>query len=160
MQLPKYAILLTALIWLALQAAPLAQAQRRRVFTNEDVAAPASAQPAAETPAESSPTPPAEGTAPRAAPASAEKPKGELGLVLELHEVLRNASELYSEKLGAETDENLRARWDRIVNYISSLMQENQQVINELQAEQEREKQRQAEEPQAEQQSPPEPAPR
>ena len=136
----RLAIILLATILLALGAAPSALAQRqRRVFTNEDVAAPA--PPAAMTPAEKAEAPAekaagGESAAP-ATPAAAEQPAGApppggMALAQFLQGILRRFHTEFAEKLEQEADPSRQARWRTMMELTMQLMTQNQVYISEL----------------------------
>ncbi len=128
----RYAVLATALLFLAVAAS----AQRGKVFTNEDVSRSRPSSPAArETAAEQQPQP-AAAESEQAAPAATEQltgPQAELKRALDLQGTFRNSLEVYFEKMDQETDPARRDRWDRMVACLSTLLQQNQAYINELQ---------------------------
>ncbi len=115
----RYALLATALLFLAVAAS----AQRGKVFTNEDVS-------------RSRPSKPAAAEAAQTTPAATEQltgPQAELQKALELQGTFRDSLEVYFEKMDRETDPARRDRWDRMVACLSTLLQQNQAYINELQ---------------------------
>ncbi len=127
----RYAVLATALLFLAVAAS----AQRGKVFTNEDVARPSRSQPAAREAAAEQPQP-AAAEAAQAAPAATEQltvPQAELKRALELQGIFRDSLEVYFQKMEQETDPARRDRWDRMATCMSTLLQQNQAYINELQ---------------------------
>ena len=135
----RLAIILLATILLALGAAPSALAQRqRRVFTNEDVAAPA--PPAAMTPAEKAEAPAekaAAGESATATPAAAEPPAvapppGGIALAQFLQGILRRFHTEFAEKLEQEADPSRQARWRTMMELTMQLMTQNQVYISEL----------------------------
>ncbi len=127
----RYAVLATALLFLAVAAS----AQRGKVFTNEDVARPSQSQPAARE-AAAERQQPAAAEAAQAAPAATEQltgPQAELQRALELQGTFRDSLEVYFEKMDRETDPARHDRWNRMVTCLSTLLQQNQAYINELQ---------------------------
>ncbi len=113
-----------------------ASAQRGKVFTNEDVSRSRPSRPVARE-AAAEPQQPAAAEAAQAAPAATEQltgPQAELQKALELQGTFRNSLEVYFEKMDQETDPARRDRWDRMVSCLSTLLQQNQAYINELQA--------------------------
>ncbi len=128
----RYAVLATALLFLAVAA----YAQRGKVFTNEDMSRSRPSRPAARE-AAAEQQQPAAAEAAQAAPAATEQltgPQAELKKALELQGTFRDSLEVYYEKLDQETDPARRERWDRMVACLSTLLQQNQAYINELQA--------------------------
>ena len=147
----RLAVILLASLLLALGAAPSALAQQgrqRRVFTNEDVATPAPAPPAAAPApaekAEASAEKPATGeSAPAApgagAPAAAEQPGGApppsgLALAQFLQGILRRFHTEFADKLDQETDSSRQERWRTMMESTMQLMTQNQLYISELES--------------------------
>ncbi|MCH7979274.1 MAG: hypothetical protein IH935_09900 [Acidobacteria bacterium] len=129
----RYAVLATALLFLAVAAS----AQRGKVFTNEDVSRSRPSRPAAREAAAEQQQQPAAAESAQAAPAATEQltgPQAELQKALELQGTFRDSLEVYFEKMDRETDPARRDRWDRMVACLSTLLQQNQAYINELQA--------------------------
>ncbi|MCH8269014.1 MAG: hypothetical protein IH846_16020 [Acidobacteria bacterium] len=129
----RYALLATALLFLAVAAS----AQRGKVFTNEDVSRSRPSRPAAREAAAEQQQQPAAAESAQAAPAATEQltgPQAELKKALELQGTFRDSLEVYFEKMDRETDPARRDRWDRMVACLSTLLQQNQAYINELQA--------------------------
>ncbi len=127
----RYAVLATALLFLAVAAS----AQRGKVFTNEDVSRSRPSRPAAREAAAEQQQPAAAG-ADQATPAPTEQltgPQAELQKALELQGVFRDRLEVYFAKMDQETNPARRDRWDRMVSCLSTLLQQNQAYINELQ---------------------------
>ena len=129
----RYAVLATALLFLAVAAS----AQRGKVFTNEDVSRSRPSRPAAREAAAEQQQQPAAAEAAQAAPASADQltgPQAELKRALELQGIFRDSLEVYFQKMEQETDPARRDRWDRMATCMSTLLQQNQAYINQLQA--------------------------
>ncbi|MCZ6489888.1 MAG: hypothetical protein O7A06_05100 [Acidobacteria bacterium] len=129
----RYAVLATALLFLAVAAS----AQRGKVFTNEDMSRSRPSRPAAREAAAEQQQQPAAAESAQAAPAATEQltgPQAELKKALELQGTFRDSLEVYFEKMDRETDPARRDRWDRMVACLSTLLQQNQAYINELQA--------------------------
>ena len=127
----RYAVLATALLFLAVAAS----AQRGKVFTNDDVSRSRPSRPAAREAAAEQPQP-AAAEAAQTTPAATEQltgPQAELQKALELQGVFRDSLEVYFAKMDQETDTARRDRWDRMVSCLSTLLQQNQAYINELQ---------------------------
>ncbi len=128
----RYAVLATALLFLAVAAS----AQRGKVFTNEDVSRSRPSRPAAREAAAEQQQQPAAAEAAQATPAAIEQltgPQAELKRALELQGTFRDSLEVYFEKMDQETDPARRDRWHRMVSCLSTLLQQNQAYINELQ---------------------------
>ena len=137
----RLAIILLATILLALGTAPSALAQRqRRVFTNEDVAPPAPAPPAATTSAEKAEAPAEKAATAESAPATpaaaadpaGAPPPGGMALAQFLQGILRRFHAEFAEKLEQEADPSRQQRWRTMMELSMQLMTQNQLYISEL----------------------------
>jgi hypothetical protein len=114
-----------------------AQERSRRVFTNEDIARPATPPPAAVEPASQPATDaasePAETTSvAESEPEEPPEPKPELQRALELQQMLRQSLDDFQSKIATETDSARRSRLTRMSACINALLEDNEQIINEL----------------------------
>ena len=110
-----------------------AQRSQGRVFTNEDVASPAPAQPAAapETPAPSASQP---GTAPAAQPSDAPGSQDEeLKKLMALQTALTQAQNEIEARLGQASDQALTGRLTAMQECLNNLLTESRNLVSEHQ---------------------------
>ncbi|HWP83727.1 MAG TPA: hypothetical protein VNN17_00925 [Terriglobia bacterium] len=112
-------------------AVPSARGQQRKVFTNDDFPQAAAPAPASAAPAT------APSAAPPASPGSPPQPAltgphAEYQNALSFQQALRQNLQEIQAKLASETNEARRSRWTAMVECLETLIERNQETINDL----------------------------